>query len=125
MAADETRQKVVGIDGVFFRSADQEALAQWYEEHLGVKRVSETGVWEQEARPTVSSPFPADTDYFGRSDQQFMLNFRVDDLDGMLDQLRASDVKIVPKREDFEYGRFAWGYDPEGNKIELWQPPQA
>jgi glyoxylase I family protein len=62
MAADETRQKVVGIDGVFFRSADQEALAQWYEEHLGVKRVSETGVWEQEAGPTVSSPFPVDTD---------------------------------------------------------------
>jgi predicted enzyme related to lactoylglutathione lyase len=54
-----------------------------------------------------------------------MLNFRVDDLDGMLDQLRASDVKIVPKREDSEYGRFAWVYDPEGNKIELWQPPQA
>ena len=125
MATDEKRQKVDGIGGVFFRSADQDALAQWYEEHLGVKRVSETGGWEQEAGPTVFSPFPADTDYFGRSDQQFMLNFRAEHLDGMLDQLRASDVKIDTKREDSEYGRFAWVYDPEGNKIELWEPPQA
>jgi predicted enzyme related to lactoylglutathione lyase len=125
MANAGSKLKVSGIGGVFFRSKDPEGLAGWYEEHLGVSHVSETGVWEQEAGPTVFSPFPRDTDYFGRSDQQFMLNFRVDDLDGMVDPLRANDVKIDPKREDSEYGRFAWVYDPEGNKIELWQPPQA
>lgn len=86
--------------------------------------VSETGVWMQEAGPTVFSPFPADTDYFGRSDQQFMVNFRVDDIDRMLVQLGSVGVQIDPKREDSEYGRFAWVYDPEGNKIELWEPPK-
>lgn len=123
MTADESRLKVSGIGGVFFRSADQDALAEWYETHLGVSRVSETGVWMQEAGPTVWSPFPADTDYFGRPDQQFMVNFRVDDLDHMLLQLGADGVRIDPSREDSEYGRFAWVYDPEDNKIELWEPP--
>ncbi|MBT3941504.1 MAG: VOC family protein [Chloroflexi bacterium] len=125
MATGERRLTVTGIGGVFFRSAEQEALAEWYEDHLGVSRVSDTGVWMQEAGPTVWSPFPADTDYFGRADQQFMVNFRVDDLDHMLVQLGADGVQIDPKREDSEYGRFAWVYDPEGNKIELWEPPTA
>ena len=124
MANNGPKLKVSGIGGVFFRSVDPDGLALWYEEKLGVLRVGEP-VWEQEAGPTVFSPFPADTDYFGRSDQQFMLNFRVDDLDGMVEQLGESDVKIDPKREDSEYGRFAWVYDPEGNKIELREPPQA
>ena len=72
---------------------------------------------------TVFAIFPDDTTYFqpGRSD--FMINFRVEDLDGLLEALRAEGVEIDPKREEFEYGRFAWIMDPEGNRIELWQPP--
>ncbi len=124
MTTDGPKLKVAGIGGVFFRSANQEGLAEWYEKHLGVSRVSDSGVWEQQAGPTVFSPFPADTDYFGRADQQFMLNFRVNDLDHMLVQLGAEGVEIDPSREDSEYGRFAWVYDPEGNKIELWEPPR-
>jgi hypothetical protein len=125
MANDGAKLNVSGIGDVFFRSTNQEALALWDEEKLGVSQVSKTGVWAQEAGPTVFSPFPADTDYFGRSDQQFMLNFWGDDLDGMLEKLGESDVKIDSKREDSEYGRFAWIYDPEDNKIEVWEPPQA
>jgi predicted enzyme related to lactoylglutathione lyase len=79
----------------------------------------------QEAGPTVFSPFPEDTDYFGSMDQAFMLNFRVDDIDAMLEQLKAGGVKIDDKREDSEYGRFAWVYDPEGTRIELWEPPKT
>ncbi len=125
MENDGLKLKVSGIGGVFFRCADPEALSGWYQEHLGVMAVSETGAWEQQAGPTVFAPFSADTDYFGSMDQPFMVNFRVDDLDGFLVQLGADGVRIDPKREDSEYGRFAWIYDPEDNKIELWEPPSG
>ena len=117
--------KISGIGGIFFRSKGPETLGPWYEEHFGILQVGPSGIWMQEAGPTVFSPFPADTDYFGRMDQPFMLNFRVDDLDAMLEQLKAGGVKIDEKREDSEYGRFAWAYDPEDNKIELWEPPKT
>lgn len=68
------------------------------------------------------SPFPADTDYFGRPDQAFMLNFRLEDLESALKNLQEAGVRIDEKRMDESYGRFAWVYDPEGNKIELWEP---
>ena len=100
MVNEGPRFKVSGIGGVFFRTNDPERLALRYEEKLGVSRGSEHGICEQEAGPTMFAPFPADTDCFDRMDQAFMLNFRIDDLDGMLEQFVASGVKIDPKHED-------------------------
>lgn len=99
-------------------------LATWYQGHFGISKVSNGPPWNQEAGPTVFAPFPADTEYFGRMDQPFMLNFRVADLDAALHALDAAGVRVEESQENFEYGRFAWVYDPEGNKIELWEPPE-
>ena len=116
--------QISGFGGFFFRSKDPHGLADWYSEHFGITKVGDGPPWTQEAGMTVFSPFPADTDYFGRDDQPFMLNFRVTDLDAALEALEAAGVRIDESRQDFEYGRFAWVYDPEDNKIELWEPPQ-
>lgn len=113
---------VTGIGGLFFRSKDSKALAAWYEKNFGINS-SETGfIWLQDAGPTVFSPFKEDTDYFGNKEQQFMLNLRVSDLEKLLDTLKANGVKIAPERQDEGYGKFAWVFDPEGRKIELWEP---
>ena len=111
--------KVTGIGGFFFRAKDPEALGEWYENNLGINGME----WAQQAGQTVFAPFPADTDYFGSNAQSFMLNFRIEDLDGLLKQLKASDVKIVKDLEtQAGVGRFASIEDPEGNRIELWEP---
>ena len=118
-------ERVIGVGGVFFRSKDPAALARWYREALGIETYSEDsdGVWMQEAGPTVWSPFAADTDYFGRADQQFMINLRVRDLDAMLAQLRDMGTPVVGDIQQMEgVGRFGWIEDPEGNRIELWEP---
>lgn len=113
-------EKVTGIGGVFFRARDPEALGRWYETHLGVDVT--TAVWFQDAGPTVLAPFPADTDYFA-ADRQWMINFRVADLDAMLRQLAAAGIDTETRPEwDSEAGRFARLHDPEGNPIELWEP---
>ena len=112
--------KAVGIGGVFFRSADKEALARWYEHHLGV-----TGLWNQQAGLAVFAPFAADTDYFP-ADKQWMINLRVDDLDTLMGQLRLEGIEVETRPEEWDHpetGRFARIHDPEGNAIELWQPP--
>lgn len=117
-------EKVLGFGGLFFRSENPDALAAWYERHLGVLPVptsAEGQVWMQDAGPTVFSPFKADTDYFP-ADRQFMLNFRIADMDKMLDQLRSAGVEISQEMEMEGLGRFARIHDPEGNPIELWQP---
>ncbi len=112
--------------GVFFRARDPAALAAWYTEHLGIDPVGETDAWRQEAGPTVFAPFEVDTEYFGRRDQQWMLNFRVDDLDAMLAQLRAASVTVDERVELMEgIGRFGWATDPERNRFELWEPAPA
>ena len=119
------RQRVTGIGGVFFKSRDAEALSRWYADRLGVPWKAGEGAifpWDDPQGMTVWSAFSADTRYFDPSPSPFMINFRVKDLDALLAQLAAEGVKIDPKREDYGYGRFAWIYDPEGNKIELWQP---
>ena len=116
---------ISGIGGIFFRSKDPEALADWYSTHFGISKVSDGPPWQQEAGMTVFSPFPADTDYFGRMDQPVMLNFRVGDIDAAVDALADAGVRIDENRMDEEYGRFAWVYDPEDNKIELWEPPSG
>jgi glyoxylase I family protein len=115
-------QKVTGFGGFFFRARDPDALSRWYEKHFGINSLKSSEMWRQEAGLTVFAPFEATTDYFGRQEQAFMVNFRVNNLDAMLDQLRAAGVRIDEARMDESYGRFAWAYDPEGNKIELWQP---
>ena len=113
---------ISGFGGFFFRCKDPQALAKWYEDMFGISQVGNGPPWTQEAGYTVFSPFPADTDYFGRADQSFMLNFRVDDLDATVSVLRSAGVRIDDHRMDEPYGRFAWVYDPEDNKIELWEP---
>ena len=125
----EQRGRILGIGGVFFKSANRDQMREWYSKHLGL--VDEgAGVmlpWRehddtQKEHVTVWTIFPASTKYF---DQQFMVNYIVDDMDALLDRLKQEGVKIDPKRMDESYGRFAWIYDLDGNKIELWQPPSA
>jgi predicted enzyme related to lactoylglutathione lyase len=112
---------VTGFGGLFFRSKNHTDLGKWYERHFGINSMQSTEVWQQEAGPTVFSPFKADTDYFG-PDQQFMINLRVSDLGKLLDRLKEAGVRIDEKKMEESYGKFAWVYDPEGNKIELWEP---
>jgi predicted enzyme related to lactoylglutathione lyase len=118
-------ERVTGIGGAFFRAKDPNALARWYREHLGLRVVSEEAdeTWWQEEGPTVWSPFAADTDYFGRPEQAWMINFRVPNLDAMLSQLRDGGVDVDGKIEEMAgIGRFGWATDPEGNRFELWEP---
>lgn len=118
--------KVTGIGGIFFKSRDPKALAAWYREHLGLDIEDWGGVnfhWGDPEGFTVWSPFQEDTGYFDPSDRPFMVNFRVDDLDGMLTRLREADVQVDDRVEEYEYGRFGWFVDPEGTRIELWEPP--
>ena len=120
--------RVTGIGGIFLKARDPKALTAWYVENLGIP-LSEWGVsfkWTDEVPAgtgeTAWSLFPADTRYFGDGPQTAMVNYRVDDLDAILTQLAAAGVTIDPKRDDQPYGKFAWIVDPEGNRIELWQP---
>ena len=120
-------ERVTGIGGIFFKAGDPDKLKAWYVEHLGVP-VHESGfvmfAWGGEERGrTLWAPFAHDTSYFAPSTASFMLNFRVRDLDAMLAQLRKAGVTVDDKVEDSPQGRFGWAMDPEGNRIELWQPP--
>ena len=112
--------KALGIGGVFFRARDTKALAAWYETHLGVP-----GFWEQQAGLTVFAPFEQGTDYFP-AEKQWMINFRDDDLDRLIAQLRAAGIAVETRPDEWdtpETGRFGRIHDPEGNQIELWEPP--
>jgi predicted enzyme related to lactoylglutathione lyase len=115
-------ERVVGIGGVFFRAKDAETLRAWYAEHLGID-VQDWGGAGFDGGTTVWSIFAGDTEYFGPSGQQGMVNYRVTDLDAMLAQLRGAGVPVEDKIDDSEFGRFGWATDPEGNRFELWQPP--
>ncbi len=114
---------VTGIGGFFFRAHDPKKLTAWYREHLGIG-LGPYGKWEQQAGTTVFMPFPADTDYFA-ADKQFMLNLRVDDIGATIKTMSAAGIEVITKPEwdSKETGRFARVHDPEGNAIELWQPP--
>ncbi|MCW3116975.1 MAG: hypothetical protein JWM28_1057 [Chitinophagaceae bacterium] len=114
---------VSGLGGFFFRAKDPDALGQWYEKYFGIASSQSNQLWQQEAGPTVFAPFKEDTSYFGSKEQMFMLNFRINGLDNFLVYLNSAGIRIDEKRQDEVYGRFAWVYDPEGNKIELWEPP--
>ena len=115
-------ERVLGIGGYFMRAADPTALSAWYRDCLGLD-IDEHGLWSQAAGPTVFATFESETDYFGSRAQQTMLNFRVRDVDAMLAQLRARGANVAEEAQDMEgVGRFGWVTDPEGNRIELWQP---
>ncbi len=121
-------QKVSGFGGFFFRAREPKELSRWYLEHLGIDLVPESmdgAMWRQQEGPTVFQPFVNDTDYFGNDAKMWMLNFRVDDIDAMVAQLRAADIEVHMDDLAGEYaeiGRFARLNDPEGNPLELWEP---
>ena len=120
--------KAVGIGGIFLKAEDPKGLQAWYAKHLGVP-LSEDGYsafdGPEAAGMTVFSFFPKDTGYFGEGDQRAMVNFRVDSLDEVMARLVAAGVRVDPKREDYSYGRFGWFWDPEGNRVELWEAVNA
>ncbi|WKD51252.1 VOC family protein [Microbulbifer spongiae] len=118
-------EKVNGIGGIFFRARKPEKLAQWYEQHLGVNPVPTEDShppWIQEEGPTAFAPFENTTTYFGDPAQSWMVNFRVNDLCKMVDQLRGAGVEVTIDTQAYPNGKFARLYDPEGNPIELWEP---
>ena len=118
-------EKVTGIGGLFFRAHDPTALGRWYQQHLGISLTPssyEESVWQQEAGPTVFTPFAETSNYFGDAHKVWMVNFRVRDLDRMAAQLRAAGIAVEIDPKSYPNGRFARLHDPEGNPIELWQP---
>ena len=125
---------VLGVGGIFFRAEDPDALTAWDREHLGVGAgcaaegagPPDQWSWRVQGGPLVFAPFTTDTDYWA-ADRQFMLNLRVSDLDSLLEQLGASGIEVIvkPEWDSPEVGRFARIHDPEGNAIELWEPPAA
>lgn len=125
-------ERVQGIGGIFFKARDPKALARWYADNLGLP-VEDWGgaviAWSQqhaaEQANTTWSPFAEDTSYFGAGGKPFMVNFRVRDLDAMRAQLLAAGCEVDERVEDSEFGKFGWVTDPEGNRVELWQPPEA
>lgn len=123
---------VAGIGGVFLKAESPEDLQEWYERHLGFEAGPQglDFLWRQldaptQTRRTVWSLFPRDTDYFGSSEQQFMVNYIVNDLDFVLARLAEAGIHPVKEPEEYPYGRFAWVLDGEGNRIELWEPPES
>lgn len=125
--------RVTGIGGIFFQAKDHEALRAWYRKHLGID-VQDWGgavfAWtDTTGKPTRGtttwSIFKAGSDYYAPSSASFMINYRVEDLPALLEVLRAEGCNVLDRIEESEYGKFGWVLDPEGNKIELWQPPEG
>ncbi len=117
-------EKVTGIGGLFFRAKDPKILAKWYSDHLGVDLVPSNYddlPWRQEAGPCAFQPFPEKTAYFGNATKQWMVNFRVRNMDAMVAQLRAAGIAVEVDQKRYPNGRFAHLSDPEGNPIELWE----
>jgi len=124
-SGETVMEKVAGIGGFFFRAKDPKALGQWYQQHLGISLspTSESGsVWQQESGPTVFTPFPETTKYFGDPSKNWMINFRVHDMDKMVAQLRGAGIEVKDPETYGKIGRFTRLHDPEGNPIELWEP---
>ena len=120
--------KALGIGGVFFKCKDAAALGTWYERWLGMPLSDYGGVTFQPATLpahaySVWGPFDAATDYFDPSNREFMFNLIVDHIEGALEQVAEGGATVVGDIEEYEYGRFGWFIDPEGNKVELWEPP--
>ena len=126
-------KRVTGIGGIFFKSENPDRLYAWYEKHLGIQRAPDgsgaifpwRGADGNADGMTVSSIFPQSTKYFDRSPSPFMINYCVENLAALLEELKKEGVTIDPHREDYDYGRFAWIMDPDGNRIELWESPSG
>lgn len=124
-------KRVTGIGGIFIKAKDPDALRQWYRVHLGIPLETWGGavfLWRGPGNPegggtTVWNLFNADSDYFAPSTAPFMINYRVDDLHALLAALRSEQCEVSDKVDESDFGKFGWVFDPEGNKIELWQPP--
>lgn len=123
-------KRVIGIGGIFFKCKDQEAIKNWYQEHLGIVSESWGAVFpwrrngeSQSETYTAWSPFKNNTEYFQPSGHDFMINYQVEDLHALLEALRKEGVQVVGEPEESEFGKFGWVLDPEGRKIELWEPP--
>lgn len=123
-------RRVTGLGGVFFKAQNPQTLGEWYRTHLGMHVEDWGGVtfrWADDNPSgngtTIWSPFPEDTSYFAPSAAPFMINFRVEDLHAVLAALRAEGCAVDAKVEESEFGKFGWVMDPEGNRVELWQPP--
>jgi predicted enzyme related to lactoylglutathione lyase len=122
-------KRVTGIGGVFFKTKDPQQSRTWYKEHLGIEsdQYGATFKWLEKENPkkegsTTWNPFPKDTTYFNPGEQEFMINYRVEDLEALLLVLKEEGVTIIGEMESFDYGKFAWIMDPDGRKIELWEP---
>ena len=133
-------KRVQGVGGLFFKAEDPEALQAWYADHLGIGRLDHSPwgaddpaslfEWRDQQTPqrtcyTVFGLFPADTDYFAPGTRAFMFNFRVDDLDTLIEQLAEEGIALEGEIKEYEFGRFARIVDPEGNPIELWEPAEG
>ena len=120
------KKRVTGIGGVFFKSENPKAIKEWYSKHLGIdgifKWVDAENPEAKEPAQTIWSPFKKDTDYFAPSEKPFMFNYRVENLEELMEALKSEGVQQVGVIETFPYGKFGWILDPEGNKIELWEP---
>ena len=129
---DVKQGRAIGVGGVFFRSPDPERLGNWYKEALGL----EIEAWGETrgtsfspaAMPensfTVWSAFASGTEYFGDASQPFMINLVVDDLDAALANVVSAGGEVIPEKEEHDFGRFGWIVDPDGNRVELWEPPE-
>lgn len=122
-------KRVIGIGGIFFKSKDPKALRAWYHQHLGINSEEWGAQFSvQDLKPDsyqVWNPFKADTTYFEPSHQAFMLNLIVDDLEKLLEELKKEGIQLLEEMQVNEFGKFGWCLDPEGNKIELWEPPRS
>jgi len=133
MTADGAGRRVIGIGGIFFTARDPDRLRAWYRDHLGLPVDEWGGVYfgGESLSPTgrqvgtVWSVFPDHTEHFRASSAPFMINYRVEDLDAVLAALRAEGCAVDDRIESSDFGRFGWVSDPEGNRVELWEPPRA
>jgi len=130
--SEKSKGRALGVGGIFFRSADPAALGDWYAKHLGfeVESWGETrgASFSPENLPptafTVWSAFASDTAYFGDNRQAYMINLVVDDLDAALERVAAGGAEVLEEREEHDFGRFGWFVDPDGRRVELWEPPE-
>jgi predicted enzyme related to lactoylglutathione lyase len=125
------KKRVIGIGGIFFKCKDNDQMREWYTRHLGIESESWGAVfkWRRHDKPeeetyTAWSPFKGDTDYFSPSEHDYMINYQVENLEELLKTLKAEGVQIIGEMQDTEFGKFGWILDPEGRKIELWEPPR-
>lgn len=121
------KKRVTGIGGFFFKTKDPDHIKSWYKKHLGIPTDNYGwSFWWKDAEGkdcmTQWSPFKEDTEYFDPSEKQFMMNYRVENLYELLEVLKSEGVTVIGKVEEYDYGKFGWILDPEGNKIELWEP---